>query len=284
MVSSVTGNFTKALSIAAASVFAGSTCYLATITSASENAFIASISPSAPVWIGGREIGSNGNWSWVNGPEISTPMTYTAWASDPSFSSSNLDGASFEGGKWSPASLSTDLPALVEVCVADKYNQCSRTSNCDGVRIDSFSHLFVAAIPFNGHYYTIMSGASSYNAAQQAAAAMTFAGVSGYLANIDTTQEYQFLSWSLRARNAYVSGSDVSGEGKWVYTDGPNTGLLVSFLPWTFGEPDGGASANCLALSSGDGVMDVSCFIANMDYVVEFASKLPRKMYALYWR
>ncbi len=114
-----------------------------------------------------------------------------------------------------------------------------------------------------------MSNASSYTAAQQAAANMTYNGWPAYLATIDSADEYQYLSWVLRARNAYVSGSDTSSEGNWVLTDGPNTGQALSFLPWTYGEPNGGSAQNCLALAGTDGVMDMSCSTGGVDYVVE---------------
>ncbi len=119
-----------------------------------------------------------------------------------------------------------------------------------------------------------MSNANSYAAAQQTAAGMTYNGMRGYLATVDSAAEYQYLSWILRARNAYVSGSDVASEGNWIVTDGPNAGQQVPYLPWSFGEPSGGAGQNCLALSSTDGVMDVSCSTGNMDFVVEFTRKL----------
>jgi hypothetical protein len=114
-----------------------------------------------------------------------------------------------------------------------------------------------------------MSNASSYAAAQQTAAGMTYNGMRGYLATIDSSAEYQYLSWILRARSAYVSGSDAANEGNWILTDGPNAGQSAPYLPWSFGEPSGGAGQNCLALSSTDGVMDVSCE-SNMDFVIEF--------------
>ena len=98
---------------------------------------------------------------------------------------------------------------------------------------------------------------------------MTYNGWTAYLATIDSADEYQYLSWVLRARNAYVSGSDASSEGNWVLTDGPNAGQALPFLPWTYGEPSGGAGQNCLALAGTDGLMDMSCSTGGMDYVVE---------------
>jgi hypothetical protein len=127
----------------------------------------------------------------------------------------------------------------------------------------------IAASQYGGHLYIVMSNASSYTAAQQAAASMTYNGWPAYLATIDSADEYQYLSWVLRARNAYVSGSDASSEGIWVLTDGPNAGQTLPFLPWTYGEPSGGTGQNCLALAGTDGLLSVNCSAGNMDYVVE---------------
>ncbi len=115
-----------------------------------------------------------------------------------------------------------------------------------------------------------MPNAGSYEAAQRAAAGLSYSGYTGHLATIDSAAEYRFLSWILRARNAYISGSDASGDGAWVLTDGPNSGQPALFLPWAFGEPNRGTGQACLALASTDGVMDVNCATTNMDYVVEF--------------
>ncbi len=119
-----------------------------------------------------------------------------------------------------------------------------------------------------------MSNASSYAAAQQAAASLTYNGWPAYLATIDSAEEYQYLSWVLRARNAYVSGSDATSEGTWLYTNGPNAGQPLPFMPWTYGEPSGGTGQNCLALAGTDGLLDVNCSTGSMDYVVEIIRML----------
>ena len=119
----------------------------------------------------------------------------------------------------------------------------------------------------------IKSGASSYSAARLAASASTYSNMTGHLATIDSVGEYRFLSWILRARDAYVSGSDSVAEGQWLFTDGHAIGQPVAYLPWTFGEPNGEDDENCLALSPTDGVRDIDCNTSKMDYVVEFDRK-----------
>jgi hypothetical protein len=126
-----------------------------------------------------------------------------------------------------------------------------------------------------------MTNATSYVAAQQAAANITFNGMKAYLATIDSFEEYRYLSWVLRASNAFVSGSDAASEGKWVFTDGPKKGQSIPLLPWGFEEPDRGTWANCLAFDSWtDGLADVDCNLAGMDFVVEYDRKC---FYKDYW-
>ncbi len=72
------------------------------------------------------------------------------------------------------------------------------------------------AIQFCKHFYLIMPNASSYAAAQQTAAQMTYNGWPAYLATIHSFNEYQFLSWLLHTLNAYVSASDGTNKGNWV--------------------------------------------------------------------
>ena len=86
--------------------------YLATITSADENAFILSKLPS-DAWIGGSDADVEGTWKWVTGPETGQTMTYTNWNSgEPNNSGSNEDAAEFYAtgsnpGKWNDLASSS---------------------------------------------------------------------------------------------------------------------------------------------------------------------------------
>jgi hypothetical protein len=71
----------QAFALAQASTFSGMQGYLATITSAEENLFVAvDIAGGNQAWIGGSDDGDEGNWTWRNGPEIGQAFTYTNWA------------------------------------------------------------------------------------------------------------------------------------------------------------------------------------------------------------
>lgn len=57
--------------------------YLATITSAAEQAFLNSLNPSnANLWLGGSDEETEGLWRWVRGPEAGTLINsgFTNWA------------------------------------------------------------------------------------------------------------------------------------------------------------------------------------------------------------
>jgi hypothetical protein len=54
------------------------TGYLATITSAAENAFLVSVSGGFG-WLGASDAANEGNWIWQTGPEAGSALTYFNW-------------------------------------------------------------------------------------------------------------------------------------------------------------------------------------------------------------
>ena len=111
--------------------FNGLNGYLATITSAEENAFILSKLPSIS-WIGANDAATEGTWTWISGPEAGTTIytggdtvsgQYTNWNSgEPS--NSNHGGlyenyAAFyavgaEAGKWNDVKETDAFAYIVE--------------------------------------------------------------------------------------------------------------------------------------------------------------------------
>ncbi|MCO4098666.1 MAG: PEP-CTERM sorting domain-containing protein [Gemmatimonas sp.] len=67
-----------AFAAANASSYLGMQGYLATITSAGENAFIAALAGNV-AWLGGSDDVIEGTWTWRNGPEAGQAFTYTNW-------------------------------------------------------------------------------------------------------------------------------------------------------------------------------------------------------------
>lgn len=58
----------------------GQAGYLATVTSAAENAFLVAISTDLG-WLGGSDAGDEGHFTWRSGPEAGDDFTFTAWNS-----------------------------------------------------------------------------------------------------------------------------------------------------------------------------------------------------------
>ncbi len=87
--------------------------HLAVINSEGENNFLANIIPLASAWIGCSDIGSEGNFSWVNGD----PLTYTNWyAGQPN----NYNGAQhcvelLNDGAWNDQYSSIALEYIMEI-------------------------------------------------------------------------------------------------------------------------------------------------------------------------
>lgn len=69
-----------AFKAAQAMSFMGQTGYLATITSAGENRFASvTVAGSVLAWLGASDAGSEGNFTWRDGPEVGQALTYTNW-------------------------------------------------------------------------------------------------------------------------------------------------------------------------------------------------------------
>ena len=140
----------------------------------------------------------------------------------------------------------------------------------------SLIFLYPVVPSFNNRHYVILSGATSYNDAFAKASASTFRGMKGYLASIDTFDEYTFIRSALRVRGAWVSLTDTSSEGTWMTG---NTALSnprqSSVLPWYHNEPNGGTTENCVMLSLG-GLFDYPCGSSSFPhFVVEYECVSP---------
>jgi hypothetical protein len=119
--------FASALSGARQLSYKNVSGFLATVTSASENAFINDMLADTTAWIGGQELRIDGNWTWASGPEQGTPFGYSAWVPGLSFSNSKLECAYMNGSSWGAQVCSNLLPYIVEYCVMAN-NSCIRKS------------------------------------------------------------------------------------------------------------------------------------------------------------
>ncbi len=87
-----------------------------------------------------------------------------------------------------------------------------------------------------GSFYKYVSTSTDYHSALAAAKSSTIKGVAGYLTNI-TSQTEQDYVWGLTGSNSiWAGGTDASIEGNWVWTDGAEAGTQF----WS-GGPSGSA-------------------------------------------
>lgn len=97
-------SWTDAAAAAAASTHLGQSGYLATITSAAEQAFLNGLNKNGyTAWLGGTDSAVEGTWAWITGE----PWGYTNWApGEPNdyFGEDYLAGWWFSTGEWN------DLP------------------------------------------------------------------------------------------------------------------------------------------------------------------------------
>lgn len=69
-----------ARSAALASSFSGMQGYLATVTSAAENSFLANtVTGGLLAWLGGSDEAVEGAWQWMDGPEAGLTFVYSNW-------------------------------------------------------------------------------------------------------------------------------------------------------------------------------------------------------------
>lgn len=83
--------------------------------------------------------------------------------------------------------------------------------------------------PSNGHYYEFISTPRTWNDARNAATARSFAGMPGYLATVTSAAENAFITEKTGGTAAWLGGTDVAQEGRWVWADGPEAGQVF----WT---------------------------------------------------
>lgn len=131
--------------------------------------------------------------------------------------------------------------------------------------------------PANGHYYELVEvypGVSWYEA-RDAAAAMQYEGAPGHLATATSAQEEDFLVGTfpeLDPEYVWLGASDEASESDWQWI----TGEVWDYTDWSAGEPNGGASENCLDFGDNDAKWnDESCDRPLNFYLVEYSSEEP---------
>ena len=73
-------------------------------------------------------------------------------------------------------------------------------------------------------FYKVVSGSFGIAAARTAASASTFKGLTGFLTNITSQEENDFIRSKVNT-TTWIGASDETTEGKWVWRDGPESGV-----------------------------------------------------------
>lgn len=105
---------------ALASSFNGQAGYLATITSAAENAFVGNnMAQGTTVYVGGSDAAVETEWRWVDGPEAGNLFSYTNWnPGEPN----NLGGEHVLHINFGTALGWNDIPASLGYGYVVEYN------------------------------------------------------------------------------------------------------------------------------------------------------------------
>ncbi len=140
--------------------------------------------------------------------------------------------------------------------------------------------------PANSHIYEVVNNGSviTGGAARTAALARSINGVSGYLANITSQEENDFISGRL-ASDGWFGASDAEVEGTWKWLDGPEAGTTFwignfsgsaqdgAYQNWHSGEPNQAGNEDCSEFyANGSGWNDLSCSGSVNSYVVEYGA------------
>lgn len=169
------------------------------------------------------------------------------------------------------------------------------------IRVSLGSNVNVADViidPNSGRAYTIIDDELTWNDARNAALQLEYGGVQGYLANITSEEEDEFIVANLSgngwigANDYHEDGGEDNGEGDWRWVDGPEAdtsfwtgnnlanggepvlglGDVPLYNNWNLSEPNNSGDEDCAEYIVGEGWNDLSCSGEYRSYVVEFGA------------
>lgn len=145
--------------------------------------------------------------------------------------------------------------------------------------------------PDSGRAYTIVHDSLTWNQARTAAKTLEYGGVQGYLANVTSEEEDEFIVANLTG-NGWIGASDQGTENDWKWMDGPEAdtsfwsgngvgsgghpvlGLddVPIYSNWNSVEPNNSSNEDCAEYIVGEGWNDLNCDGQQRNYVVEFGA------------
>ena len=171
---------------------------------------------------------------------------------------------------WNPTSASGDISLRIGIGTAPGTNQYYDANS--------------------GHYYQYVSTSANWTNARTNAENLTLFGLTGYLAEITSTAENNFIARETTATNTWIGATDAASEGTWIWDgattlggtknkptgSGSDAGRSASFHSWASGEPnDWGGGEDCAVTNwSGSRGMwnDLPCS-GSYGYLVEFGGR-----------
>ncbi len=139
--------------------------------------------------------------------------------------------------------------------------------------------------PNTQHIYEVVNNGSpiTATAARTAATSRSINGVSGYLANITSSEENAFVAARI-TQDGWFGASDAGIEGDWVWLDGPESGTLFwrgtasgtafGYENWAGSEPNQSGDEDCSEFyANGSGWNDLPCNHGSIStYIVEYGA------------
>ena len=143
-----------------------------------------------------------------------------------------------------------------------------------------------SAISFGGHYYEYVPGSYSWGDARTVALSKTFNGLSGYLANLTSADENNFVKTKI-GTDVWIGGSDKDTEGVWKWMDGPEAnqtfwnGLSGGSAPsgkyanWNTGEPNNAGDEDYAQFFVTTGKWNDLPIGSRLGFLVEYGTDTP---------
>ncbi len=184
--------------------------------------------------------------------------------------------------------------------------QVNNTTGLGEITVDVLPDgMSVFTNPTNGvtSYYQVVTSNQTWNNARNAAKTATFNGLTGYLANITSANEHNFIAAKVQG-TAWIGAYEPTTDGVWVWADGPEggqqfwqggiggttvavnaNGSSTSYANWAPSQPDSGgilAGANLWAaqgyrwddlLGAGSSAWNGASPALSPQYIIEYGGR-----------